>query len=203
MSLGQCKHRGIESIDLNQILVLVKAPIESVAQAFSQSRQADIWKRDVCECEVEFVGQGFIVFQFRGHPWTLVYEVNFVPRYIPLEKKDAQTLSRLLNTHAIYYQVSDTSGYIGYDFYENGTCMEMLYFEEGSSLQFQSQSRQLKTEDIGDAYSFTYDFMMEQDVYIPALQRVVIQQGTLRLKGSWLENLVCNDFERLDYIALK
>jgi len=202
MSLDQCKHRGIESIDINQILVLVKAPIESVAPAFSQLRQADIWERDVYEREVEFVGQGFVVFQFREHPWTLIYEVNFLPHRIPLEKKDAQTLSRLLQTRAIYYQVSDTSGYIGYDFYENGTCMEMLYFEEGSFLQFHSQSRQLKAEDIGDAYSCTYDFMLEQDVYVPALQRVVIQQGALRLKGPWLENLVHNDFESIDYIAL-
>lgn len=56
--------RGIESIDLNQFFVLVKAPIESVAQAFSQVRQADIWERDVYDRNVGFVGQSFIVFQF-------------------------------------------------------------------------------------------------------------------------------------------
>ncbi len=202
MSLEQ--KRGIETIDLNQILVLVKAPIEPVAQAFSQARQADIWERDVYDHQIETTkGQGFIVFQLRGHSWTLISEMDFVPHRTPLKNKDAQTLSRLLQTRAIYYRVSDTSGYIGYEFYENGTFIEMLSAEEEIYLEFESQSRPLKPEEIGSAYIFVYDFMLEQDVYIPALFRVVNQQGYLRLKGPELEDLVRNDFERLDYIALR
>lgn len=202
MSLEQ--KRGIETIDLNQFLVLVKAHIEPVAQAFSQARQADIWERDVYDRQIEITkGQGFIVFQFRGHPWTLISEINFVPYRTPLNNKDAQTLSRLLQSRAIYYRVSDTSGYIGYELYENGSSIEKLSSEEEIYLEFQSQRCQLKPEDIGNAYNFVYDFMLEQDVYIPALFRVVNQQGYLRLKGPELENLVQNDFERLDYIALR
>jgi hypothetical protein len=195
--------RGIESIDLNQFFVLVKAPIESVAQAFSQVRQADIWERDVYDRNVGFVGQSFIVFQFRGHAWTLIYEPILVRFRTLLEKKDAQILSCLLQARAIYYQASDTGGYIGYDFYEKGTLIETLYFEEETSFQFQSQNRQLKAEDIGSAYSFVYNFMREQDVYIPAVYRVVNQPGILQLNNLELENLVRNDFERVDYIALR
>ncbi|MUL37914.1 hypothetical protein [Gloeocapsopsis dulcis] len=98
--------RGIVSIDLNQILAFVKASIELVAQTFSQAIQAEIWQRDVYQCEIEIVGQGFIIFQFREHPWTLIYQVNFVPYSISLETKNAQNFSRLLNTPAIYYKVS-------------------------------------------------------------------------------------------------
>jgi hypothetical protein len=196
------KHkRGIVSIDLNQILVFVKAPIESVAQTFSQAIQAEIWERDVYQREIEIVGQGFIVFQFREHSWTVIKQVNFLPYGISLGTKDAQNFSRLLSTRAIYYKVSDTSGYIGYDFYEKGALRETLYFEEEMSFQFQSQLRQLEAEDIEDPYNFTFDFILEQDIYIPPIHRVVSHQGILRLLGPGLENLEPNDFERLDYIA--
>ncbi len=55
---------------------------------------------------------------------------------------------------------------------------------------------------LGKALSY-FNFLRQQDVYIPAVYRVVNQQGTLQLNNLELENLVRNDFERLDYIALK
>ncbi|MUL37917.1 hypothetical protein [Gloeocapsopsis dulcis] len=73
--------------------------------------------------------------------------------------------------------VSDTSGYIGYNFYEKGALSETLYFEEEMSFQFQSQFRQLEAEDIENAYNFTFDFILEQDIYIPPIHRVVSHQG--------------------------
>lgn len=78
--------------------------------------------------------------------------------------------------------------------------MERLFFEEGFSVQFQSQLRQLEAEDIENAYSFTMNFIREQDAYVPVLFvpkcRSVGQQIILQL-----ENLRRGDLERMDYIA--
>jgi hypothetical protein len=195
--------RGIESIDLNQTFVFVKASMESVAQPFSQARQADRWEQDVYDRKIVTTGQGFIVFQFKEQTWTSIYEFGFVPYRTPLQKQDAQTLSDLLQTRTVYYRVSDTGGYIGYELYENGNFIETLDFEEDISFYFQSQNRQLRREDMGSVYGFIYDFMVEQDIYIPAIRRIENQQGYLRLLGSELENLERSDFERLDYLTLE
>lgn len=204
VSLQQC--RGIESLDQNLFMVLVQAPIELVAQAFSQLRQAEIWVRDVYEHEVEIIGQGVMVFQFRGHSWTLINRLcdppygSGLPCQVGATEEDAQSLSSLLHTSAIYYTASDTSGTIEYHLYRDGRSMERLFFEEGFSVQFQSQLRQLEGEDIEDAYSFTMNFIQEQDAYVPALFvpkcHSIGQQIILRL-----ENLRRSDLERMDYIA--
>jgi hypothetical protein len=194
--------RGIESIDLNQTFVFVKAPIETVASAFVRVRQADRWEQDVYDREIVTTGQGFIVFQFQEQTWTSIYNFGFVPGCTPLDKKDTQTLSSLLQTRTVYYRVSDTGGYIGYELYENGNFIETLDFEEDISFYFQSQNRQLQREDMGSVYGFIYDFMVEQDIYIPAIRRVENQQGYVRLLGPELENLERSDFERIDYLTL-
>lgn len=41
------ERRGIETIDINQNLLLVRAPIESVAEKLSRARRADVWERDI------------------------------------------------------------------------------------------------------------------------------------------------------------
>jgi hypothetical protein len=206
VSLQQC--RGIESIDQNVFMVLVQAPIELVAQAFSQLRQAEIWVRDVYEREVEIIGQGVMVFQFRGHSWTLINRLcdppygSGLPRQVGATEEDAQNLSDLLHTRAIYYTASDTSGTIEYQLYQDGKSVERLFFEEGFSVQFQSQLRQLEAEDIENAYSFTMNFIREQDAYVPVLFvskcRSVGQQMILQL-----ENLSRDNLERMDYIAYR
>ena len=66
MSVEQ--RRGIETIDRNQNLLLVRAPIESVAQRLSRARRADVWERDIYDREIEITTESYIVFQFRGHP---------------------------------------------------------------------------------------------------------------------------------------
>ncbi len=124
--LEQC--RGIEHIDLNDSLFLVQAPIEQVAQAFSQFPQLVLWERDAYEHEIEILGYGLMVFQFRGHPWTLIHQLNFMtyqsPLQIPFKDEDIELLSRSLHTKAICYQISDSSHNIGYHLYDCGESIE-------------------------------------------------------------------------------
>lgn len=199
------ERRGIESIDINQELLFVRAPIESVAEKFSRARRADLWERDIYDRPIEITSESYIVFQFRGHPWTIVQQLKCQPGGLVFGEGDAITLSNFLSTRAIYYKCSDTCGYIGYNCYDGGAFAEMLYFEEEISFLFVSQLRELTTEDIDSAFSFTDAFMREQDIYIPLVHYENVKVGdrvNLRLKGATLDNLERNDFERVDYIGI-
>lgn len=199
------ERRGIESIDINQELLFVRAPIESVAQKFSMARRADVWERYIYDRPIEITSESYIVFQFRGHPWTIVQQLKCQPGGLVFGEGDAITLSNFLSTRAIYYKCSDTCGYIGYNCYDGGAFAEMLYFEEEISFLFVSQLRELTTEDIDSAFSFTDAFMREQDIYIPLVHYENVKVGdrvNLRLKGATLDNLERNDFERVDYIGI-
>jgi hypothetical protein len=74
------QRRGIDSIDINQSVILVRTPIEQVAQTLAQILQADSWERDAYNREIELLGQDFVVFQFRGHPWSTIHQM---PTFLP------------------------------------------------------------------------------------------------------------------------
>ena len=215
----QC--RGIENLDVNDYLILIKAPIEEVAQAISQVRQVVLWERDVYEHEIKILAYGHIIFQFKAHSWTVISQISSRLSRVCLDEKDAQSLSDLLHTKAICYLISDTGLKIGYQFYNCNELLEELYFtseiegefddeyeeEESEDMEidgtyhFQSNLRQLNIEDIGCPYDFTETFLREQDVYVPDFfHRVNFRVGqrlTLHIEG-----LKHEDLERMDYLVL-
>ncbi|MEH2058031.1 MAG: hypothetical protein V7K97_18085 [Nostoc sp.] len=217
----QC--RGIETTDVNDYLILIQAPIEKVAQAISQVRQVVVWERDVYEHEIEILAYGFIIFQFRGHSWTVISQASSIGYSVTLDEEDAQSLSNLLHTKAICYLISDTGLKIGYKFYNCNELLEELYFTseiEGEfddeyeeeeeedddtkiegTYHFQSHLRQLNAKDIENPYVFTDTFLREQDAYVPAFfHRCYLSLGqriTMRLGG-----LKHEDLERMDYLVL-
>jgi len=204
MSVEQ--RRGIETIDRNQNLLLVRAPIESVAQRLSRARRADVWERDIYDREIEITAESYIVFQFRGHPWTIVEQLNHQLGSLVFGVGDALTLSSFPSTRALYYTGSDTCGYIGYNCYDGGAFAEMLYFEAEMDLLFLSDFREVKSEDIDSAFSFTFAFMQEQDIYIPNAHYENVRAGdriNLRPKSPTLDDLVRSDFERVDYLGIR
>lgn len=214
------QRRGYETTDTNDELILVQAPIEQVAQAYNQLQQAVYWERDVYEREIVIQGYSLLIFQFQGHPWTLMHELPIRTCNVLLDEQEAQALSSLLSTKVIYFLISDTGSKIGYHLYNCGESMEKLFFtseveeeldededdededeELEGTYQFQSQIRQLKAEDIKYPYGFVEEFLQEQDAYVPAFfskttfrvgQRVTIQ----------LEGIKRSDFERMDYMVL-
>ena len=159
--LEQC--RGIETIDWNEDLVLVRAQIEQVAQAFTQVRQANLWERDVYEREIEIIGQDFIVFRLRGHSWTLVHGKRILRSRMPLNDEDAQALSHLLHTRAIYFRNSDTGGSIEYHLYDCGESTEKLYFSY-DLLVGEMDEEEKNLDDLDDEeYQLLLDEEMECD----------------------------------------
>lgn len=193
--------RGLETIDCNLLFVLVRASVEQVAQAFSTLRQMDVWVRNAYDSEVEIQNESAFVFQLRGHPWSLIYKLSSSSIRIYLTEEDARRISELLSTSVIYYAGSDTCGTIEYHLYSNGILQERLSFEEEFKCEFQSQLRQVEVREVEkDAYTFTMDFMRDQDAYIPCIVEVedlkIGQRTTLRFEG-----LLPNEVERMDYIA--
>lgn len=135
--------RGIDSINLNDHCVIVKAPIEKVSQALYQIRAANIWQKDVFEKEIEITNICFTVFQFPGHSWTVIRDQNITISYSSLNpelikkqwqhqinKNDAKAISQLLQTQAIYFICSDTADTICYEIFDNGEPVEEFYFCE-------------------------------------------------------------------------
>lgn len=186
--------RGIETIDLNLEYILVRAEVELVAQAFSQLKHMDFWVRDAYNRALELQTESTLIFQFRGHPWTVIYKFH------DLKEEDALRISEFLDTAAIYYTASNTCATIQYHLYRAGVSIEKFFFEEEVSIEFQSQLRQIQANEIENGYGFAMKFIREQDAYIPALIAVESlpqdQTGILRIEG-----LMHDEITRMDYLA--
>lgn len=216
-SIESC--RGIESLDVNDAMLLVRAPVEQVAQAFSSLRHVDVWRRDAYERPVPGMALSFVVYQLRGHSWSVIWTLTEAPFMHGFDLPDAEALSRLLQTRAVLYTVSDTCCSIGYDLYEQGELVEKLFYEPGSEeedlapSEFYSRLRPVQAHDIEDSYNFVEAFMLEQDTYVPALLNSYRGSAALRLEGYRADrhigdtsyspdHFTRSDFERLDYLGI-
>lgn len=203
------QYRGIAFLELNDVFFAVQAPIDSVSEALHRLKQGSVLQCDVCERKVDVLGGGLIIFQFRGHSWTLIHLWS-CPTYPPREgRKDVQLLSRLLDTRSLFYAISDTAYYIGYELYSQGISVEKFEYVDGDP-QFSSQLRQIEKEEIIDPFDFTDTFVKESDLYIPNLVGTQFNIGesvNIVLKGvpsnnSQNMNFIKSDFERVDYLSL-
>jgi hypothetical protein len=214
--------RGVDSYDTNLRIVLVKSSVESVAQAFVSIKGMNVWESNVHEREIEIGRDSTFVLRLKGHAYSLMYvpyssaeaisPTELSPQeiermmYTPLEPQfnlleaDALRISELLHTHVIFYSASDTLGLTEYHIYKDGELEERFCFQEGSSVEFQSKSKQIETKSIRSGYKFVDEAIREQDAYIPYLDtrgnfnvgtRVLLQIG----------GLAPDEIEQVDYIA--
>ncbi|MBD2069817.1 hypothetical protein H6F93_20255 [Leptolyngbya sp. FACHB-671] len=130
-----------------------------------------------------------------------------------LQDQDTLELSRLLNTHAIYYWDSDGES-IEYQLYSSGALQEKFFYEVGFPIQFQSELRRsnfhrirdirkIRDREIRDrtAFSFMDEFLKQQDAYIPDLavvEHVVNEDLVVEVK-----DLAPDGIERVDYLAFQ
>jgi len=165
--------RGRETIDYNNNLLLIRASIDDVARALAD--RTERWERDVVGREIVLGQLGAFVFRLRGHAWTVVVleARSEWQGWTLLSGINEQTraLSGLLKTRAIYYWVGDTTGTVGYGLYENGELLENLGATEGGSPDdtFSSRLRKLKRRDIRNIWSFTHQFLVDQDAFEPGI----------------------------------
>src|SRR5688572_3212533 len=66
------QRRGVMTFDTDQIIVLVKEPVEQVARAFVDHSGAGTWIKDALRQTVTLRSHSYLLFQFAGHPYTIV-----------------------------------------------------------------------------------------------------------------------------------
>ena len=214
--------RGIETFEITDNQLLVKASIDRVSQAFFRARQAVNLRCDVYGNEIEITRLCFIIYQFRKHSWTLIKTENCELSETYLNCKDAQILSSMLHTKAIFYSVIDNPITIYYHLYVEGNSTEEFSFcnesndvdkefeeldEDDVSIQilykFQSKLRRLHDSDIEDEFTFVNAFFEEHDAYVPPLNTVCESGKTGRKVTLTIPGFQNDDFERMDYISVK
>jgi hypothetical protein len=197
------QRRGIGSIDTNDRQILIHAPIEDVARSLGQVIQIAQLELDACGRQLEIQHHGLVILQFQGHAWTTIVApwFNFSYYSYQLKSETAGLWSQILNTDAIYYQVSDTGSYIGYQLFNRGNSIETLFYtsSEDRKSEFESSLRQIEPEYfIYNAYRMVYNFMVERNIYIPSFRWNdacgANQHLLFQIKG-----LKCTDFVRIDY----
>jgi hypothetical protein len=155
-------------------LLAVKAPIEQVAGAFADMRQADRWLHDVPRrdsADVDDVDSSLVVaVQVRGNPWTVIFREIFCVTEAGIEEvaQEAKELSAELKTKAITFVGEDTSGALAYDLFEGGKLLEHAEWEEGGPFHsFKSTFRkQPELDEVGQ--EFADEVFREQGIYLPA-----------------------------------
>jgi hypothetical protein len=209
------QRRGIESIDLNEDLILIQASIKDVSETaqyqFQMSLERDIWGMSINTNQ-----QGIIILQLCGHPWTLV--IPLPPRpyiFVPGDGSAiTNTFSDSLNTKSISYHISDTEGSLSYQLFEKGKLIERLNFNYNDGIntkhigcnqtfgcaEFESQIRSFEPQYIIlNAYSITYDFFKAQNIYLPSFIWSNVHPGKrVKFRISGLSYL---DFVRVDYLT--
>ncbi|MGF1488183.1 MAG: hypothetical protein ACFBSE_13945 [Prochloraceae cyanobacterium] len=196
------KCRGLETPDINLLIILVKESVESTAGAYRFLKGMNLWKKNIYNQEIVIHQKSTFVFKLQGHLWSIIFKPLLSINSI-LEIEDAQGISEMLGTDTIYCVVSDTSGITHYQLFSNGTLVERLYSENGTT-EFISQRQPINVNEIRP-YKFLNDFIQEQNSYIPMLigdyprdeQKFVLGNRTILT----FENLFPSEVYRMDYLA--
>ena len=115
--------RGIGRRDVNEVVLAVRAPISSVSPSLHAQRAADLVVEGVQGHPELAVGdEGFLVYQLRGHAWTLVQSPLLDGR--ALHGGDAQALSRSFACPALLYEACTVTGRMRLRLYQDGAARE-------------------------------------------------------------------------------
>ena len=208
------------TFDTDEIIVLVKAPVEEVARAFVDHNGAGTWIKDALRHTVTLRTHSYLLFQFAGHPYTIISLFAGFDGAVAHHPKNqlAQALSGVLTTKAIYYANSDTGGVTVVEVYERGNLLER--FRRAETVEFSSTLRdeaQCPTAGPG-VYAFVERLVREHDAFVPQVgmfyggtaltpgfqATLDITASTLNLDLDYPEGIPDDFplFARLDFVAL-
>jgi hypothetical protein len=214
------QRRGVITFDTDEILVLVRAPVERVARAFVKHANASTWVPNALGQTLTLKSHSYVLLQFSGHPYTIIslYAGFFGAAQHYPKPELACALSETLGTKAIYYANSDTGGVTVVDVYETGRRVERLH--SGSEVEFTSTLREPSEcpEPGANVYPFADRLMREHDAFVPQLgmfyggtglkpgyqAKLDITARTLNLDLDYPEG-IADDFplfERVDFVEL-
>lgn len=118
------QRRGIETIDRNAEVILVRAPLNELSNLLAT--RAIESRQDVVGAQIEILGAFVFTYQLVGQSWSIMVE-GYVPGYgspTVLHSTQLAKLSKHLNQPIIRLLVSDTGCSIGYDLFEHGALVE-------------------------------------------------------------------------------
>jgi ankyrin repeat protein len=209
IGVNECDYaeaRGVTTFQINEIALLVRAPVDRTAEAFTKLRGARAWIPDIYEKPVTPTELCFIIFQFSGHAWSLVELLHDDREGGSLSASDALELSRDLQTKVIFYENLDTSGSIAYALCERGEEMEAFScgpgtLKNGLAPIFRSKHRDARTLACGEHYSFVEDFIKSQDAFLPGWSEL----SRTEEPGSeiTIEGFPQNAIHRMDLIQIR
>jgi hypothetical protein len=194
--------RGVETFDTNDTVLLVRADVEPVADAFAKLKKAKLHRQSVLGKSVTVRDPSYMVLRLAGHAWTLITPCARSQSSF-FKSADAKALSKSLKTRAIYFANSDTASFTEYELFEAGKPLE--HFRCFEDIEFTTKLRKVKPPPDGpEIYTFVDRFIKEQDAFVPAL--------SVHLNAGWMnvgekatlgpqEELPKSAFERLDFIA--
>jgi hypothetical protein len=155
------ERRGIESIDRNAIVTLVRVPLDRLSDLLAE--RAIETHHDVVGSEIELNDSFAFAFQIVGQSWSilLTHEVvdseGTTESLIPSETE----LSLCLNQQVIYLTISDTCGSIGFFLDENGKNVESFAGDEDEMEE--------DSEEIINIWGVAERLMCEAEAYDPGI----------------------------------
>jgi hypothetical protein len=188
------ERRGIESIDRNARILLVKTSLDAISDILAET--AIETKRDVIGSEITILGSFAFAYQIDGQNWSIV-TLDEMPNTEWLSRNGLATLSKRLQQPVINLSMSDSCGYISYELFEDGAFIEYFVGDEGENYRdspadeelqiqkfelpipeepdcyrhayFWSCRRQITAQQIISAWSFAEEFLLEYDAFDPAI----------------------------------
>ena len=214
--------RGLFMLDYNCLILLTRAPVESVAGVIAEEGVA--WHRDVLGSDVTVHLDSAFVFRLRGHEWSIV--VDRPSARVPYGSEGYEwekSLSCRLHAPVIVYGTSDTCCTIGYTLVEDGQIVEDFFAAGGEGdrpasegSRFTSMRRQVILHQIENKYDFVEQFFVEQDACDPGIDfgyffdhhpPEVGKSGRVKNSGLWTPHAngavrVSPAIERVDYLIV-
>lgn len=192
------ERRGIETIDRNGSLTLVRVPLDQLSDVLAV--HALETRRNVLGAEIEISGYFELAFQIVGQNWSIIVPAPAIEphRIAAVPVPIAAELSKLLKSPVIELGLGDTSGVIGYELFDDGEVVEYFAGAEDETIDwadannlptqryilspepdedpeakqaayFWSRRRHITAKEIGNIWDFADQFMRESDAYDPGI----------------------------------
>ncbi len=200
--------RGVASFDVNEMWLLVRAPVEEAAAAFAAVRGATTWERDVMGKPITLAPRSFLAMRFRGHEWTAIRDWSCDDAFAWITEDDARAASERVDGRAIFFGVSDTAGAMTYALYDRGELLERCSSGDdvdddgigtGRGYAFESKLRDPEAADDFDVDAA----IREQGAFVPSFGLALGFMLRPGMEASFaVGGLERDDFDRVDYIAV-
>lgn len=208
--------RGIENSDTNDEALIILSPIDEIAYACTTLYPNSHWLQNIHQSEIAAPSCGILIFQCLGHLWTVVHSIHSSPphAFASLGYQEARSLSHLLQTKSISYSISDTSGCVQYQLFENGQLLEWFSYppdvvatneskgKDTENLQFPDNKAAKKN--VADPVVFVDLFLRSQDAYIPDMSGLWCKEFQTGERVAWAEEVGKNlKLKRMDCLILE